>query len=121
MAGATPQPPMQRTHKRETPLTQEELAQAREAEKARKKWDPSYITAAEAREMPAEVAARPDVAARVQYSQPDWPENRMSATEALGPLPTGAGESYIQKEQRPAEELFSPEPRGGMADAKHER
>ena len=103
----TPQPPMQRTHRRRTPLTADEVADAREQERMRKEWDPMYITAAEAREAQRANALTPEVQQRIRYSQRDWPENRMSATEALGPLEPGEGEAYrTEPNSTPAEELF---------------
>jgi hypothetical protein len=60
----------------------------------RKKWDPSYIDAETARSIPAEVLdAKPELASRVRYSQQDWPENHASASEALGTLPGGEGQT----------------------------
>lgn len=90
----------ERVHRRRTPLTPQELAQAREAEDRRKGFDPHYITADEARRLTPDEKARRDVQERVAYSQPDWPENRMSATVALGELKGGGGESV---ELRPTE------------------
>jgi len=74
------------------PLRGEQLARAKAEEAARKKWDPSYLTADEARSMPQDVAERPENAARIQYSRSQWPENRAAARVALGPLPTGEGQ-----------------------------
>ena len=108
---------MQRTHQRETPLSPEELAKAREAEAQRKRFDPDYITAADAHALPPEVSSKPEVAQRIARSQPDWPENQMSATEALGPLPPGSGEEYVRKEQVDAASLFTGEVAGGPAGA----
>jgi hypothetical protein len=105
-----------RTHQRRTPLTKAELAAAREQEKQRKKWDKFYITAEQARTIPHEAADRDQtLQERVRYSQPDWPENKMSATEALGPLKGGEGE---QTESRsiPAEDLFTGRKVGDGAD-----
>jgi hypothetical protein len=101
-----PGPAMQRTHERQTPLTQAELAEARAREAARKQWDPGYVTAAEARSIPPEALdANPELKWRVERSQPDWPENRMSATEALGPLAGGCGET-VEVREIPTESLF---------------
>jgi hypothetical protein len=108
---------MQRTHKRTTPLTDKELVAAREVESQRQRWDSDYITAAQARDMPVEVSSKPDMAARITRSQPDWPENRMSATEALGPLDPGAGESYERQERVDAASLFTGEVAGGAIPA----
>lgn len=108
---------MQRTHQRETPLSPEELAQAREDERQRQKWDRDYVTAEQARSMPADVSSKPDMAARIARSQVDWPENRMSATEALGPLEPGAGEVYERQDQVEADSLFTGEVSGGAAPA----
>ncbi len=120
---SSPTPPrmaprvMQRTHQRETPLTPEELAKAREAEAQRKQFDPDYITAADAHALPPEVSSKPEVAQRIARSQPDWPENNMSATEALGPLVPGSGEVYTRKEQVDASSLFTGEVAGGPQPA----
>lgn len=104
-----PQPPMQQTHRRRTPLTTDELEAAREQERLRKKWDPAYITAAEAREIPQEVIENdPGLQQRILYSQPDWPENRMSASEALGPLPGGEGQVTVQRGGTAADFFWSP-------------
>lgn len=110
-------PPMQRTHKRETPLTPTEVDQAREVERQRQKWDPTYITAEQAKAMPPEVASRPDVSERIRYSQEDWPENRMAASVALDPLQPGAGEEYLRKDQVEASDLFTGEVSGGCQPA----
>ena len=111
---------MQRTHTRETPLTPGELEQAREVERQRKAWDPGYVTAAEAHGMPREVSSQPEVAARIARSQPDWPENRMSATDALGPLEPGTGELYHRRDQVEAADLFTGEVSGGAQPAGRE-
>ena len=106
-----------RTHQREAPFTKPELEKAREAEARRQEFDPDYITAAEAHALPPEVSSQPEVAARITRSQPDWPENRMSATEALGPLPPGSGEVYERQERPDAESLFTGEVSGGPQQA----
>ncbi len=96
-----------RTHVREKPLTPEELAEARDVEKARKRHDPFYMDAKTAGEIPAEVLdKRPELRQRIEYSQPDWPEGRMSATEALGELKGGAGET-VENRPTDAAELFT--------------
>lgn len=95
-----------RTHVREAPLTPGELAQAREAEKARQKWDPDYITAEEARSIPPEaLESQPDLRGRIERSQPDWPEHRMAASQALGDLPAGNGEQ-VERRDIPALDVF---------------
>jgi hypothetical protein len=90
----------------EQPLSGERLAQAKEAEAARAKHDKMYITADEAQALPPEAAELPEIRSRVEYSRHDWPENRASATIALGPLPPGEGEE-IEKRSVPAEEIFT--------------
>jgi len=99
-----------RTHRRRTPLTPDEVTRAREAEQARKRFDPHYMTADEARQIPSGmIASRPDLQDRIRYSQPDWPENRMSATQALGPLPGGSGET-VERRAVGVEEIFRGRP-----------
>lgn len=96
-----------RTHVREKPLNPEELEAARAVEAERKRWDRDYIDAATARSIPAEVLEKkPELRQRIKYSQPDWPEGRMSATEALGPLEGGAGE-VVEQRNVDAAELFT--------------
>jgi hypothetical protein len=113
-----PCPPENRTmlpksHERRAPLTKSELTEARAKEVDRKKWDPQYITAKEARSIPADIlASDAQLRGRVDYSQQDWPENRMSATEALGDLPAGSGED-IEVREVDTESLFGG---GRMAD-----
>jgi hypothetical protein len=102
-----PQPPMQRVHRRETPLTGAELAQARAQEVARLEWDEYYITAEQARAIP-QAAMTPELLSRVKYSQRDWPENRMSLAQALGPLPAGGGETYMQQGMAANEMFWEP-------------
>lgn len=76
-----------------TPATPSQMERLEATEKARAKFDSYYITEAKAREIPAEVLeARPDIKDRIQYSQPDWPAGKASATRALGPLEGGQGE-----------------------------
>ncbi len=107
-----PCPPEQRTmfpknQQRRAPLNADEVEAAREEERGRKKWDPTYVTAAEARSVPKDVLAKDaQLRGRIEYSQPDWPENRMSATEALGELPPGAGED-VEKREVDAASLFA--------------
>jgi hypothetical protein len=77
-----------------TPASSAKMARLRDVELARQKYDKSYITAAEAREIPNEVLdADPDLAWRVRNSAQDWPENHASATEALGVLEGGEGQT----------------------------
>lgn len=110
-----PCPPERRTmfpkvQQRRTPLTASEVEAARAEEANRKKWDPQYITAAEARSVPKDVLERDAVLrGRIEYSQPDWPENRMSATEALGELPPGCGEE-VERREVDAASLFTGKP-----------
>lgn len=106
-----------RTHQRETPLTKSELEKARAAEVQRREFDPDYITAAEAHALPPEMVSQPEVAQRIARSQPDWPENHMSATEALGRLEPGSGEVYQRQERPDAEGLFTGEVSGGPQQA----
>lgn len=99
--------PMQRTHKRIAPLTPAELEQERAREKERQKWDKSYITAAQAEKIPQEALdAQPGLKERIQYSQPDWPENRMAASTALKDAPAGAGET-VEKRDVLTKDLFT--------------
>lgn len=79
------------------PLTGRHFDEAKAAESARKKYDPSYITADDARALPSDIAQRPDMQERIRYSQPDWPESRSTATRALGPLPTGEGQEVDER------------------------
>ena len=60
-----PQPPMQRVHRRRTPLTRTELDEARRLEAARLEWDEWYITAEQARAIPTE-ALSPGLLSRIQ-------------------------------------------------------
>lgn len=87
------------------PLTGPQFREAKSAEAVRAKHDPHYITADEARKLPAEVAQRPEVQSRIRYSQPEWPESRSTATKALGPLPTGEGQT-VQERTVDAADLF---------------
>lgn len=103
----TPQPAMQRTIN--GPLRPSALAAAREAEKLRQEYDKWYITKAEASAIPLS-AMTPEVMSRIQYSQRDWPENRMALSDALGPLDPGEGESYTQFGGHAAELFWQPEP-----------
>jgi hypothetical protein len=89
----------------ERPLHGERFEKAKEAEAARAKVDKFYITADEARSLPPEAAELPDVKSRVEYSRHDWPENRASATAALGPLPPGEGEE-VERRTVDAEQIF---------------
>jgi hypothetical protein len=102
---AVPQAPMQRVHRRQAPLTREELASARELEQRRMEWDTMYITQAEAASIPEE-ALTPELMSRITYSQRDWPENRMAMSQALGPLEPGEGEAYYEDRQMDANTVF---------------
>ena len=95
----------------EQPLRGEKYATAKKAEAERKRHDPTYITADEARKLPQEAAERPEIRFRIESSRSDWPENRASATIALGALVGGSGETV---EERPldAEVIFD----GSRAD-----
>lgn len=88
------------------PLKGERFAEAKAAESERKKYDPGYVTAEDVQAMPREVQTRPDVAERINRSRHDWPENRSTATRALGPLPTGDG-STVEDRPVDAQALFS--------------
>jgi len=94
------------------PLRAEQLAAAKVEEQVRKKWDPSYLTADEARSMPQDVAMRPENASRIQYSRNFWPENQAVASIALGPLPTGEGQ-VVQDRTVDSGNVFS----GGKVEA----
>ncbi len=99
-----------KVQQRRAPLSESEVVNARAEESARKKWDPTYITAKEARSIPKDVLERdPVLRGRIEHSQPDWPENRMSATEALGELKPGAGED-VEVREVPAASLFTGKP-----------
>ena len=87
------------------PLKGESFKKAKEAEVARAKTDPYYISAEQARALPSEVAQRPEVMDRIRYSQRDWPESKSTATLALGPLKPGEGE-VVQHRDADAESLF---------------
>ena len=100
------------------PLRPDQLAAAKEEERQRKDWDPSYVTAEEVRAMPQDVASRPENASRIRYSREHWPENQANATTALGPLPTGEGQTVEERSvhtadvfggQRVADDPGSPE------------
>ncbi|MEE8609097.1 MAG: hypothetical protein V3S55_15950 [Nitrospiraceae bacterium] len=89
-----------------TPATAKQMEQLRAIEQERKKWDKSYIDAETAHSIPQEVVdASPDLAHRIRNSQVDWPENRASATEALGPLVGGEGQT-IEVRKVNTEDLF---------------
>ena len=89
-----------------TPATAKQMETLKAIESERKKWDKSYIDAETAHSIPQEVVdASPDLANRIRNSQEDWPENRASATEALGPLVGGNGES-IEVRKVNTEDLF---------------
>ncbi len=95
-----------------TPASRSEMERLKVLEVARKKWDKSYIDAATAGSIPQEVVdGNPELAWRIQTSQPDWPEGRASATEALGVLPGGEGEE-IEHRAVDAEALFTGGPHG---------
>lgn len=99
-----------KVQQRRAPLSPSEVEDARSEESQRKKWDPSYITAKEARSIPKDVLERDaTLRGRIEYSQPDWPENRMSATEALGELKPGCGET-VERREVDAAGLFTGKP-----------
>jgi hypothetical protein len=90
-----------------TPASQKQQETLREQEKARQKWDKSYVTAEQARSIPKDLLATdPMLRARVEHSQPDWPEHRANATQALGPLEGGQGET-VESRPTAAEDLFT--------------
>lgn len=87
-----------RDHVRTEPLSPAEFEEAKRREAERKTWDPGYVTREEAEEIPSEALdARPELRDRVRRSQPDWPENRLSASRALGSLPTGEGQEVASR------------------------
>ena len=107
MGPVFPSPPMQRTIN--GPLRRSALAEAREAERLRMEWDEWYITADEARKIPRQ-AMTDEVISRIKYSQRDWPENRMTLSDAMGPLDPGEGESYSQFGGHSEALFWSPDP-----------
>lgn len=74
--------------------SEEEMERLRKVEAARKLYDPSYISAEQARGIPQQLMdENPALAARVRESAEHWPENSASASEVLTDLPGGAGET----------------------------
>lgn len=81
-----------------------EVRAAREAEEARKKYDPSYISFAEYDKLPDAAKRDPVIASRARYSRPDWPENRMAMAEVQGrDLPTDTGRPVDRRDVDGAE------------------
>ncbi len=97
--------------KRIHPASPEEHERAKAAEKERQKWDPSYITAEQASRITPEVAAtNPELAARVQYSAPSWPENSLAMSQSLGAagtLPGGEGETVSEGRSIDPADIFT--------------
>lgn len=65
-----------------TPATEERMAELREQERQRKRFDPGYLSAEDAAKLSDVAKQDPTVRARVESSMPHWPENEaaMSAT-----------------------------------------
>ena len=100
-----------------TPASLEQIEALRVIERARMKWDPSYITAEQAKAIPQEVAdANPVLKARISASAPDWPERRMAAGQVFADVPGGEGEG-VDRRVMDAEEAFT----GGPLVPKTER
>ena len=92
--------------------TEQEMERLRRVEAARKKYDPGYITMAEASAIPPELLdENQGLAYRVRASADLWPENQMAASEVLKDLPGGAGET-TEVQALDAEALFTGKPVG---------
>lgn len=90
-----------------TPATPEQMERLRVIERERQKWDPSYITAEQARAIPAEVADKdPVLQGRIAASAPDWPERQQSAGEVFKDVPGGQGE-VTERRTMDVNELFT--------------
>ncbi len=90
-----------------TPASEQQMERLRAIERERKKWDKSYITAEEARKIPAEVADKdPVLQAHIAASAPDWPERQQAAGEVFRDLEGGCGET-IERRTVDAESLFT--------------
>lgn len=87
-----------------TPATPKQMERLRQEEAARKRFDPGYVDAKTAGEIPKEVLATdPALRARVEWSSQHWPERRQSmaeATRSMGDLPGGTGEVVQRREVR---------------------
>lgn len=94
-----------------TAQSPEHVARLKERETARKKFDPGYVTADEAAQIPPEMRHDPLVVSRVRASEPYWPERVAAASQVFNPdnLPGGAGE-VITDRSVPAESLFADGP-----------
>lgn len=110
------QPPMQRTVN--GPLNRGSLVAAKQAEQLRREWDEFYITQAEAAAIPQEALTQ-ELISRIKYSQRDWPENRMTLKDAMGPLQPGEGELPFNEGSVPSRELFW-EPAPGAPPPEHQ-
>lgn len=90
-----------------TPASPKQMERLRAVERERQKWDPSYITAEQAKAIPREVAdADPTLQSRIAASAPDWPERHMSAGEVFRDVEGGAGE-VTERRSVEAESLFT--------------
>ena len=82
-----------REGRRLTAASPEEMERLREVEAARKKYDPGYITHAEAMKIPEQLMSEdPGLASRVRASSEHWPESMAPASTIFTDLPGGAGE-----------------------------
>lgn len=80
--------------RRLTPATDSEMERLRKIEQARKKYDPGYISAEEAKTIPQELLDEdPLLASRLRSSADAWPENHLSASQVFRDVPGGSGES----------------------------
>lgn len=76
-----------------TPATRERYQELKRKEAIRKEHDPDYLTREEAAAIPPEALdIDPSLAGRVERSSADWPENQLSASQALAGIPTDQGQ-----------------------------
>lgn len=92
-----------------TPMSPAQEAEARAAERDRKKLDPGYVTAAEAGQLPR----TPENVDRIAASQPSWPELRMPMNRLDLEPDTGASHERRAVE---AATLFQGGPVGGSKE-----
>ena len=103
-----------RTNDHLTPATEAQFARLKRDEAARQRWDPDYLTAKQAADIPdAALEARPELLERIKCSEPDWPENKLAASQALGDLPTDEGQRNVERMVDTAR-LFSGDIKGAL-------